>query len=451
MRKDGISASAIACALVCLTCGAFGQLSIRTPDLSGFQNFVPNEEELTTGPALPGQGIPEQEIPEQSTASPINSPVSPFQGQAFRGATIAHLGPFSGAASAAVGYAFNDNASTTETDKLSLNEIFENLSLDLLWPLSPFNSINVQLGGQLQENFYSNGKNALNVVILPGSQILLQAKAGEFLVRAYERLTVTQDPVSDPGLAGETNINQLTNTVGVGVVWPLYKVDVSLNLDYTYSDTFGSTVSTLTTTGTGGSVLNSFHVGSRVAFEITPRLSWGPEINATYNAGGGGDDFDVFSVGGFFRGHLTELIAVDAGIGVLLLGGPAGGPPGYYAYLSIRHELTRTLQIIAGVNHDSEFSVGLGVTQNNNVHLTAEARLTRQWALTVGPDVNFGTVITGVLPGRYTQYGFTADSTFRLNRRWIADINYRFAKRDGSEVGGSYTQNLLTVTFSYGF
>ena len=443
MRKDGVSASAILFALVSVTSGAFGQQSIRTPDLSPFQNFVPSQEEFTTGPGA-APVLPEEGMPEQSTVSPINSPV-------FHGATITHLGPFSGVASASGGYSFNDNASTSESEKLSLNEIFQNLNFNLIWPLSPFNRINVQLGGQLQENFYSNGKNAINVVILPGSQIVFQAKAGEFLFTAYDRFTVTQDPVSDPALAGETNLNQVINTVGVGVVWPLYKVNVSLNLDYTYSDTFGGTVNTLTTTGTGGSVLNSFHVGSRVAFEITPQLSGGPEINATYNAGGGGNDFDVFSVGAFLRGHLTRLVEVDCGVGVLLLGGPAGGPPGYYAYLTLRHELSRTIQILAGVTHDSEFSVGLGVTQNNNVHLTAEARLTRQWIVTVGPEVNFGTVITGFLPGRYTQYGITADSAFRLNQRWTADLNYRIAKRDGEQPGGSYTQNLLTFTLSYGF
>jgi hypothetical protein len=436
-----MSASAIVFALVSMTSGAFGQQSIRTPDLSVFQNFVPAQQEIT-----PGEVLPEEGLPEQSTASPINSP--PLQG-----ATM-HIGPFTGVASAAVGYAFNDNANTSDIDtKLSENQIFENLNFNLIWPLSPFNRINLQLGGQLQENFYSDGKNALNVVILPGSQILFQAKAGEFLLSAYERFAITQDPVSDPAVAGATNLNQLTNTVGVGVVWPLYKVDISLNVDYTYSDVFGGTDNSFNTlnNGTGGSVLNSFHAGTKVAYEITPELNAGPEINATYNAGGGGDDFDVLSVGGFMRGHLTRLIEVDCGIGVLMLGGPAGGPPGYYAYLSVRHELSRTFQIIAAVNHDSEFSIGLGVTQNNNVHLTAEAKLTRHWVVTVGPEVNFGTVITGFLPGRYTQYGITADSAFKLNQRWTADLNYRFAKRDGDQPGGSYTQNLVTLTLNYGF
>jgi hypothetical protein len=441
MRNDGMSASAIVFALVSLTSGAFGQQSIRTPDLSAFQNFLPNtQQEISTGQTLPEEGLP-----EQSTASPINAAPLSFQGATIR------LGPFTGVAGAAIGYSFNDNAGTSEAEKVSLNQVFENLNFNLIWPLSPFNRINVQLGTQLQENFYSDGRNALNVVILPGSQILLQAKAGEFLVNAYERLSVTQDPVSDPSLAGETNLNQLTNTLGVGVVWPLYKLNLSLNLDYTYSDAFGSTFSTINNTGTGGSVLNSFHVGTRAAFEITPQLSAGPEINATYNAGGGGDDFDVLSVGGFLRGHLTRLIEVDGGIGVLFLGGPAGGPPGYYAYLTVRHELSRNLQIIAGVDHDSEFSIGLGVTQNNNVRLTAEAQLTRQWVVTLGPEVNFGTVITGILPGRYTQYGLTVDSAFKLNPRWTADFNYRFAKRDGDQAGGSYTQNLFTFTLNYGF
>ena len=38
------------------------------------------------------------------------------------------------------------------------------------------------LGGQLQENFYSDGTNALNLAINPNSQIQLEAKVGEFLL-----------------------------------------------------------------------------------------------------------------------------------------------------------------------------------------------------------------------------------------------------------------------------
>jgi hypothetical protein len=408
---------------VWLAFAALGQQSVRTPDIPPFTTFVPNPEEHT----------------------------------------VVRAGPFSGTAELGAGYLYTDNANTTNggtntTGKLALNEIFENLDVDLEWPLSPFNRIDLLLGGQLQENFYSNGSNALNLAIHPGSQIQLEAKVGEFLLRAFERFTIIQDPVADPSVAGQTNLNRLTNTIGAGVDLPLYRADFDLTFSYTYSDQFGGTA----VSGAEGGVLrNSFHLGSSVAFQWSPTLSYGVELNATYNSGDGPNDFYAFSIGPFIRGHITSLLEVEAGIGPLLSAGPAGGPPGYYGFLAVRYQLSRLLQILAGVDHDSEFSSGLGVTQNTNVHLSFQAKVTRQWTFSAQPYVNFGSVTTGLFPGSYTQIGVTTDAEYRFTRRLTADLSYRFAKRNGAGTtgiteaggvaGGSYTQNLVSIGLNYQF
>ena len=128
------------------------------------------------------------------------------------------------------------------------------------------------------------------------------------------------------------------------------------------------------------------------------------------------------------------------GIGPLLSAGPAGEPPQYYGFLAVRYQLSRLLQLLAGVDHDTEFSSGLGVTQNNNVRLSVEASLTRRWTFTVGPYVNFGTVVTGEFPGAYTQIGVTTRLAYMLTKRLSADLSYRFVKRNGGgKTGGSGT------------
>jgi hypothetical protein len=401
-------------ATVSIAFAALGQQSVRTPDVPPFTTFVPNPEEQT----------------------------------------LVRAGPFSGTAGLGVGYLYTDNANTTATEKESLNEIFENLDVDLDWPLSPFNRIDLRLGGQLQENFYSKGTNAVNLVILPGSQIQLEAKVGEFLLSAFERFTIIQDPVSDPALAGQTTLNRLSNTIGAGVDLPLYRADFNLTFSYTYSDQLGGTA---VSGAEGGVLLNSFHLGSRMSFQLSPALSYGVEVNASYNAGNGPHDFYVFSIGPFIRGHITPLLEVDAGIGPLLSAGPAGEPPQYYGFLALRYQLSRLLQLLAGVDHDTEFSSGLGVTQNNNVRLTVEANVTRQWTFTAGPYVNFGSVVTGLFPGSYNQIGVTMESVYKFTKRLTGDFSYRFAKRNGGGSGGagrtgaSYTQNLVSVGLNYHF
>lgn len=427
-REGHLCATTIALAMFAFGQAALGQQSVRTPEAPLYQSFQPT----------PGQ------------------------------TSFVRLGPFSGNADVGVGYSFTDNANTSETDKISLNQVYEQVDLNLEWALSPFNRIDLTLGGQLQENFYSSGTNALNLAILPGSEIRLQAKVGDVVLQAFEEFAIVQDPISDATVAGQTNLNRLTNTIGVSALASLSHVDVELELDYTYSDNLsGSTISTQD----GGDLRNSFHLGSRLGIETGPTLSYGLEGNASANTGAGGDDINVLSGGVFLRGHLTSLLAIDAAVGVLAGSGPGIGGPGYYARLSARHEFSRTFRMLLEVTHDSEFSSGLGVSESNNFFLTAQADLTRRWSVSVRPFVNFGSVITGEIPGSYTQYGIAFDSSYALSKHLSLAVSYRFAKRDGdgqsvtgqsvagqsllgaSVIGESsnYTQNLFSVSLTYRF
>jgi hypothetical protein len=400
--------AAIAFTLVVLIGGAFGQESVRTPEPPRYQTFAVNPAE----PVL------------------------------FR------AGPFSGTGDLALGYTFNDNANTTGSEKLSLNQIFENVDLKLAWVLSPLNRIDVQLGGQLQENFYSNGTNALNLAILPGSQIRFQATVGDVLLQAYEQFAIVQDPVSDPTIAGKTNLNRLTNTMGISASVPLYRAQAGLELDYTYNDILG---------GSGvasqqeGLIRNSLHLGGDFGFEIAPSLTLGVEINATHNTGAGSLDTNVLSGGGFLRGQLTRLIEVDTGAGIFTGEGPGVGQPQYYAYLSARYQASRNLQLLLGISRDIGFSSGQGVSLNNDFHVGARLNASRRWTIGASPFIDFGDVITGTLPGHYTQYGATVDSSYLLSQHISIDLNYRYAKREGGGQSGSYTQNLFGLAVRYKF
>jgi hypothetical protein len=429
-REGHLRAATIALALFSLSLAALGQQSVRTPEAPLYQSFQPN--------------------PAQTS--------------------FVRLGPFSGNADVGVGYSFNDNANTTETDKISQNQFYEQVDLQLAWALSPFNRIDLTLGGQLQENFYSSGTNSLNLVILPGSEIRLQAKVGDVVLQAFEQFAIVQDPVSDATVTGQTNLNRLTNTIGVSALTTLSHVDFELEFDYTYSDVLGGSNNTLNGSNVsaqeGGVLRNSLHLGSRVGIEAGPTLSYGLEGNASHNTGAGADDTNVLSGGVFLRGHLTSLLAVDAAVGILVGSGPGTGGPGYYARLSARHEFSRTFRMLLGATHDTEFSSGLNVSESNNFYLTAQADLARRWSVSVGPFLNFGSVITGEVPGTYTQYGIDVDSSYALSKRLSVAFNYRFTKRDGngqsvigqsvigqSAIGQSanYTQNFFSVSLTYRF
>jgi hypothetical protein len=409
------------------------------------------------GPSVSGFG---QEFRQDS----IRTPQPPrYQTFAFNPEepVLFRAGPFSGTGDVGLGYSYNDNANTSGTgtggvSTLSSNQIFENLDLNLAWVLSPLNRIDIQFDGQLQQNFYSNGTNVLNLAI-QASQIRFQATVGDVLLQTYEQFALLQDPVLDPTIAGATNLNRLTNTLGISASVPLYRAQAGLELDYTYSDILGIGGSGGSSTGSSiapsqaAIVRNSLHVGGNFGFEIAPSLTLGVELNGSHNTGAGAFDTNVISGGGFLRGNLTRLIEVDTGAGVLIGEGPVVNQPQYYVYLSARHQVSRNLQLLVGASHDIDFSSGDGVALDNNFYFSAQLQASRRWTVEVSPYVNFGDVIAGTTPGRFTQYGVTVDTVYLLSGHVSIDFNYRYAKREGEGQSASYGQNLFTFSVKYIF
>lgn len=435
--------------------------ALRRTDFGGLEShFLAAAIALTVaGPSVSAFG---QEFQQESIRTPEPPRYQTFAVPAEP--VLFRAGPFSGTGDVALGYSYNDNANTTTgTGKLSQNQVSENVDLNLAWVLSPLNRIDLQLDGQLQENFYSNGRRLLNLAI-QASQIRFQATVGDVLLKTYEQFSITQDPVVDPTIAGQTNLNRLTNTMGISATVPLYRAQAGLELDYTYNGILGG--GGVASPQAGGAVAsqqaafikNSLHVGGNFGFEIAPSLTLGVEVNGSHNTGAGSLDTNVISGGGFLRGQLTRLIEVDTGAGILIGEGPGVDQPQYYVYLSARHRVSRNLQILVGISRDIEFSSGQGSSVNNGFQIAAQLSASRRWRIGASPFVNFGDVITGTLPGRYTQYGVTLDSSYLLSQHISIDLNYRYVKREGEGSSGSgggssgsYTQNLFGFAVTYKF
>jgi hypothetical protein len=423
--------------------------ALRRTDFGGLENHF-LAAALALAVAGPSVSVFGQEFLQESIRTP-----QPLRYQSFAfnplEPVLFRVGPFSGTGDVGLGYSFNDNANTvgnnTGISKLSQNQIFENVDLNLAWVLSPLNRIDLQLNGQLQENFYSNDTQVLNVAI-KASQLRFQVTVGDVLLQAYEQFALLQDPVSDPTIAGVTNLNRLTNTIGTSASVPLYRAQAGVELDYTYNEILGASG---VTSQEGGLVRNSLHVGGNFGFEIAPSLTLGVELNASHNTGAGSFDTNVISGGGFLRGKLTRLIEVDSGAGILIGQGPGVDQPQYYVYLSARHQISRNLQVLLGAVHDVGLSSGEGVSLDNSFYIATQLQASRRWTVEVGPFVNFGDVITGTLPGRYTQYGVTVNTLYLLSGHFSIGLNYRYVRREGDGGSSSYTQNLFGLAVRYEF
>jgi opacity protein-like surface antigen len=387
-------------------CGQGYQFSIRDPQDSEYRNFRVNDRDLN----------------------------------------FINIGPFHGQAAIGLGYLYNDNAAVTSTSRLSLNQIFEDLAVDLAWVISPSNQLTFTTDARLQENFYSNGRNRLNLQILPGSQLEFKGSVGPVFIRAFEAFAIVQDPVTDPTVTNVTNLDRLINTVGVEAIVPLHDASFGTEFDYTYRDNLsGATFD--------GSTFyrDSFRLAANYSINFSPLLRYGIEASATDNlATGNSPDVRTLSIGPFLRGQLSRLVDVDLGAGLTFTNLSALDQPTYYVAVRLRHQVFRTFQYILGYSHDIDISTGSTISEVNDLYVAGRLDILPVWAVSAGPFLNLGHIVTPVTRN-YTQWGVTAGSEFKLSKNLNFDIYYRYVFRDSDAGVGHYKQNLVSFELSYVF
>jgi hypothetical protein len=356
-----------------------------------------------------------------------------------------NIGPFHGQAAIGLGYLYNDNAAIASNKILSLNQIFEDLAVDLNWVITPSNQLTFATDARLQENFYSNGRNRLNLQILPGSELQFKGTVGPVIIRAFDQFAIVQDPVTDPTVSNVTNLNRLLNTVGVEAVVPLHDASFGTEFDYTYRDNLSGA-----TFGDSGFYRHSFRLAANYSINFSPALRYGIEASATDNlANGDVPNVRTFSIGPFLRGQLSRLVDVDLDAGLTFTNLSALDQPTYYVGVRLRHQVFRTFQYVLGYAHDIDISTGSSISEDNKFYLAGRLDILPVWAVSAGPFVNLGHIVTPVT-SNYTQWGVGAVSVFKLGKNFNFDIYYRYVSRDADHVGHS-KQNLVSLELSYVF
>jgi hypothetical protein len=362
------------------------------------------------------------------------------------------IGPLQEELTVSTGFEYTDNAQLTNTNKISRARFFQGLDLNTTWVISHFNKLSFTFGGQLNEDFYGNGTNQVNVAIAPNSALELQFAISDFRVRLYDRFSYTQDPTTNPTATNTATLNNLTNVVG-GVIDGDFNLAVlSLFGDYTYNDQSGQNAAGQTNSSTSGT-RNSFRAGSSIGFHYSPTVLYGIEVTATRTTGstsGGSGNINSLSVGPFLRGKMG-VTDFDLSAGVEFVDAKPSIPTTPYFSGAIRHQFNRNLQAILSASHDLVFTTGTDLTEETIFRLGAQFNLTRFIALIGGPFINFGNEKTGPNEGRFTQYGLAAALNWKPHRRWSADLSYNLYRREGISAPDSYLQNTIAIRVSYKF
>jgi hypothetical protein len=142
-------------------------------------------------------------------------------------------------------------------------------------------------------------------------------------------------------------------------------------------------------------------------------------------------------------------VDVDLDAGLTFTNLSALDQPTYYVGVRLRHQVFRTFQYVLGYAHDIDISTGSSISEDNKFYLAGRLDILPVWAVSAGPFVNLGHIVTPVT-SNYTQWGVGAVSVFKLGKNFNFDIYYRYVSRDADHVGHS-KQNLVSLELSYVF
>jgi hypothetical protein len=362
-----------------------------------------------------------------------------------------HIGPFEEVLTGSLGTSYTDNASLTPTGKVSDLSFDQALSLNTTWVISHLNQLQFNFGGDIIENFYSDGQKRINFVVTPDSMIQLQFAVSNFRVRLYDTIAYAQNPTTDPSVTNTTDLNDFTNTLGAVVDADLNLAVVSFSADYTYNDQTSTNISGQSEAGESGT-RNSYRAGSSVAFHWTPVLLYGIETTATQSSGSGSANVDSINIGPFIRGKLAPLTDINFAGGLSLYDTVAPiSSTTYYFAATIRHQLNRDLQLIFTASHDLEFNTSTNLTEVTAFKLATQINLTRFTTLTAAPFLNIGNEKTGDDLGRFTQFGVEAGLGWKPHKRWSTALIYDFIRREADLSTNTYIQNSIALRVNYAF
>lgn len=360
---------------------------------------------------------------------------------------------------ALMGFEFNDNPNLLD-DPEDVDFIFHpQLDIASLWPINARNALSLNLGiGYMK---YVENDELDHVIIAPTSELSFDIRTGDVLINLHERVSYTQDPVTDPTVSGTGDFGAIENTVGVRADWDLNKLLISLGYDH--QNIFAT-----------GSPLSEAQDRSSELFYGAIGLNLRPGLRTGLELGGALNDYttdvfadnEEFSVGPYVEVDVTkELQARLAG--------------GYIRYTFGEPVLdTSITNVLAEVPSEiNDFYANLTLNHqlnqfmSHNLSLGREARagaaseLVTMWFARYGNTWNFsrltalntqlfyedGRERAGFSTERFWRVGAGVSVGIPLSRQLTTDIGYQFLYKDSDETSGDYLQNRVALEFRYVF
>lgn len=363
------------------------------------------------------------------------------------------VGPVRFRFSATVGVEYNDNITLAQHDEKEDDIIFRpQVNFDAIWPITQLNTLRLDLG--IGYSAYvmhpSNDTNA--ILISPGTQLAFDIFVGDFRINIHDRMSLQQDPISEPTISNTADYGRFENTAGVSVLWDLNKVQATLGYDhYTYV----STTEQFDYINHNSEILSgslSFAVASttNIGLESTAVYSYYNEhvLNNSTDASGGA----------FVESQLSNYLRFRLAGGYQWIGFDSGGSVmdnhdvnDYYANILVTNRLNAMLSQSVSAGHENQLGVNSNYVRLNFVRHTITWNIVRNTLLTTEFFFEDGDESGGFIDEHFHRVGAAGTVGYQLTPHVTLGLRYQYTQKYSDVPGRNYIQNRVSLDGTYSF
>ncbi len=366
---------------------------------------------------------------------------------------------------ALMGFEFNDNPQLEEHPREVDFAFRPEMDMAALWALNARNALSFNLGlGYVK---YVNNTDLDHLIVAPNSEIALDIYTGDFVINVHERVSHSQDPVSDPTVSGTGDFGGIENTAGTRVDWNLNKLTMSVGYDHYNFISTGSGISETLRRGTNAPPKNADDAQDRSSelFYARAAVQISPAVAVGLEAGGGLTDYQSdffhdnsqFSVGPFLETQITHD----------LKGRVAGGyvhsqfednktepapdsVDDFYAEVSVEHQLNQELSHKLSLGREARAGAASELVTLYYARYDNHWMMNRFSTLHTSLFYENGRERSGVTE-RFERVGAGAGVIVPLSRKLNAGVAYQLLFKNSNQENRDYLQNSVIVDLRYAF
>ncbi len=363
------------------------------------------------------------------------------------------VGPIRFRFSATMGIEYNDNISLAQHDEKQDDLIFRpQVNFNAVWPITQLNTLRFDIGIGYSAYVQHSGNNTNGILVTPGSQLAFDIFVGDFRINIHDRMSVQQDPITQPQLNNTADYGRFENTAGISVLWDLNKVLLTIGYDH-YN--FVATNSAFDYLNRNAEILS----GS-LSVAATNTTNVGVEGNGvfTYYDQMVLNDARTFSGGGFVETQLSSYLRVRGAAGYQWMNFDNNGLVAdqndlsdYYANVLITHRLNATLSQSVAAGHESQLGVNSNYIALNYIRHTITWNIIRNTLLTTEFFYEDANDSGGFFDEHFSRVGAAGTVGFQLTPHVTLGLRYQYTQKDSNVPGRNYIQNRVSVDGTYSF